>query len=332
MSAEKLDVYEEIFCGELNVSNSDGPMKFVTKIYIKFTEKISQFLSFISIVICFFSLCAEVAANDEIIWLQPDFPPYFIVNGKYKSEGVHNKIVQHLRKRLPTHTHNLKIANYARILDSLKKQKQVAMAGMFITPERQKYVLYSDIPAYLVFPNVVITKRNTVKKFGQFLTNDGLLDFKPFVLSKKFKIGISLGRSYKGVFDEMILTYKNSGLFFERTGTDLFAGLLKMLSLNRLDAIIGYPIEAAFTARESGINSDDLEFLPASEMVPYIPAYVGVPKSAWGKAVMHKINNILNEEETIAEYSACYEYWINSSDSAVNRYRKHVKDYYSKFK
>lgn len=105
---------------------------------------------------------------------------------------------------MPEYNHTFKTANYARILNDLKEQKQGIVTGIFITPERQEYIHYSEIPAYLVLPNALITRKTDLKKFTPFLSDNGLLGIEPLILSENIVIGFSKGRSYSGIFDQMI--------------------------------------------------------------------------------------------------------------------------------
>ncbi|GBC61891.1 hypothetical protein DENIS_2853 [Desulfonema ishimotonii] len=281
---------------------------------------------FLFAVICFCFLYTEAAAKDAVLWYLPNFPPYVIVQGQDKDLGIDNQIIQELRQKLPEYEHQLLTVNYKRALRNLKQPVPAAITPLFKTPDREKYILYSGIPSYLVLPNGVVIAKSVRKKFTPFLQNDGKLDIEALIRSKTVKIGIDAGRSYSGIIDEMIRKYRNSGVFIEVSGEDMFLNLIRLMLRGRIDAAFGFPVEARYLAKLNGIDKNLLEALPVSGMEPFTPVYVGASKTRVGEKMIARINDILREAGTIERFTGFYEYWLD--DTSKDHYRKLVKEYY----
>jgi len=276
-----------------------------------------------STIIVFLVGCLEVYAQDTIFWYQPDFPPYVIIKGADKEYGIQNRVNEYLISRLPEYKHtNIKNANYARILNNLKNQQQGVIGPIFKNPEREKFLLYSKHPCFLVLPNGLVVNRNNKKKFNPYILRDGTLDIEALCKLKKTRIGIVKGRTYKGILDEMINKYQYSKVFTVRHGTD-HLGVIKMLLKNRFDATFGYPIEIKYAGFDS-----ELEVLRIAKMTPYIPSYLAVTKNEWGQTLINKINAIMENNDALAEFYSYYEYWLSETDKTY--YQKYLKEYAEK--
>jgi uncharacterized protein (TIGR02285 family) len=271
--------------------------------------------------------CAVVSAKDKLKWLTPNFPPYIILEGQEQQKGIDNRIIQYFMKRLSDYEHISTEMNYLRAYKQIKDQDCVALTPVFKTVEQEKYLLYSEIPSYLAMSNGFAIKKTNHEKFKSFLMIDGSLNLEAVILSNKFKIGISAGRFYGGILDDMIQKYKDTGVFIERGGTDISIGIANMLLADRMDAALGFPVEMEFAVRATGKQGHPVEVLPVFGMVPFVPVHIVVPNNDWGKAVIQKINRTLKADGTIRAFADYYEYWLE--DGTRVRYHRLVKEYYS---
>jgi uncharacterized protein (TIGR02285 family) len=263
-------------------------------------------------------LCA--AEKQTVTWYQKDFPPYIILEGPMKGNGIDDQIMKYMIKRLPEYEHTFEEANYSRISSDFMNQKSGVTTPIFKTPEREKYMLYSGIASYLVLPNGLIINRSDKERFLPFIFNDGTLDIEALCRSGRFVIGIASGRSYAGILDEMIRKYKDTAVFYERDGA-YYLNILTMLQAKRMDAVFGFPVEIKYFGFE-----EKLEVLRVSKMVPYIPVYFGVPKNEWGQRLLDGLNAILKSKGTLTEFAGYYEYWLDEKSKIY--YRQLIKKYY----
>ncbi len=110
-----------------------GPTTTVALINIQ-GQSMKRFFSPI-LTLCFWMLCCPALAGDiyagqknddtVITWGEPHFPPYVITKGENENNGIDDLIKQDVRKHLTGFTHVFRNANYAKILDEIKKQKHM---------------------------------------------------------------------------------------------------------------------------------------------------------------------------------------------------------------
>ncbi len=118
------------------------------------------FVFVISTIIIALATCPDAQAGEKkIIWYQSDFPPYVILKGQAREKGIQNQINEYLIKRLPEYEHTYDVANYSRILENLKNERHGVAGPVFKTPEREKYLFYSEIASFLALPNGFIINR-----------------------------------------------------------------------------------------------------------------------------------------------------------------------------
>jgi len=271
--------------------------------------------------VCMMSFSARSYANEnEAFWFKADFPPYIIVSGPNNGAGIDDKIADYMIKRLPEYSFSFMYGTYKRVTEQMKALVHGVITPIFKTPERNKYMLFSDVASYLVLPNGLIIKKSEKKKFEPFMLPDGTLDIEALCASGRFVIGFSSGRSYSGILDDIIRKYKDSSILYERTAINQ-AGIMKMLEAKRVHAVFGFPVEIKFAGLEN-----ELESLHVAKMVPYIPVYFGVPKDEWGQKIIKKLNAIVHDGKVLAEFSGYYEQWLSDEDRQYHK--KLTKEYY----
>lgn len=267
-------------------------------------------------------ICGELP---KIIWIHADFPPSTILTGEDKGKGVGDKTEKLLQDRLTEYEHTETVANYKRIIVQLEAGDKVICTALLKSPEREKFIEFSEI-SQISFPNGIILKETTYSEIKKYLNNNGELDLEKLLLSDP-KIGISKGRVYGEAVDTILAKHKNNDSVYERSGTDIFKGLIKMMLAGRIDMVLGYPQEFKYVAKEIG-NKESIMYLPVKGMPDYLPVYIGAPKNAWGKAIIKKINSILLEKRHTEEYLKFYEDWIY--ENSIPRYRQVAKQVYGK--
>lgn len=258
---------------------------------------------------------------ETITWYQPDFPPYVILNGPYKEFGIDNRIVKFVVDRLPEYKHSFEVANYMRILDNLKKGEPGIVTPLFRTPEREKFVHYTNVSSYLVFPNGFIYRKSDYQKYIPFILEDGTLDIEALCRSGQFRIGINSGRSYHGILDDIITKYRKKGVFFVRSAID-HLGAFKMVANKRVDAAFGFPVEIKYYRFDNALG-----FLHVSKMNSFTPVFFGAPKNTFGAELVDMLNFILDDKKIRDQFAQYYMYWLD--DEMKPDYEKFRQIYYN---
>ena len=275
-----------------------------------------------------FSPLAISHGDNSLIWFQPDFPPYVIIDNQNLAKGIDNRIAEYMITRLPEYNHAFQTATYKRLLAEIKRGQHGIITPLFRTREREKYTLYTKTASYLVLPNNLIISKTKRDEVTVFLTTQGEVDLEGLVRSDTMKIGISAGRSYSGIIDETINSYKRASSFLVRSGLDISTGLLKMLDIGRIDAWIAFPVELSYSARRIGIDEKRFSAITVADMEPFTPVFFGAPKNAWGARLIASLNRILAEPGTVETFLGYYATWL--SEDKRKRYWKLAKSYYGR--
>ena len=270
------------------------------------------------------SLHATAVAKTPVTWSTHDQPPYYTLDGT----GIHDMMVNYLIRHLPDYAHRFIRSNVERALSQLEKKNNAVLLGIYKTKERQYYTLYSPIPLYLNFNTVFVYRKIDIDKIKPFVTEAHYLDIERLILSKKYIIGISKGRMYSGIIDEMIQKYGNTGGFYIRFSEDITAGHMKMLTKNRIDGYFDQPISVKPSARKIGIDESGIASLPIWKMKAYEPVWIGLPKSDWGRKLSQRVIEIMSRKETIETFAGYYKMHIPGS--MKEQYDKICREYYLK--
>jgi uncharacterized protein (TIGR02285 family) len=106
--------------------------------------------------------------------------------------------------------------------------------------------------------------------------------------------------------------------------TQLASRLQKLAKQDEFDAVVGYPHELRYLARQLSLNEKDFTFLPVAEEPSIVPNHAACSKSAFGKRVAAAINRALADPETLREDIATYRPWLD--DETALRYDRLMQE------
>ena len=254
--------------------------------------------------------------DKKIIWLKSNYPPYYITQGPNANKGIADRVEQLLREELVDYEHDSLVANWRRILHEMKSGKNVVCLTFLKTPEREKIIEYS------ILTSVKPTNGIFVRADDFRFKNSTEISFKVLLNRKDIKIGIMYGRAYGKGIDRLLKDKKDSENIVVRTSADGVEGLIKLLTLKRLDAIVCYPHEGIIIAREHGIE-DGIKFLKVVEQKPLNFSYSGAPKTEWGRKIIKEINKIYRKHDILRKTSIELEPYLDGN--TVKWFRREVE-------
>jgi uncharacterized protein (TIGR02285 family) len=273
-------------------------------------------------------LVINVAFADEVTWPEPDFPPFVFfddVEGM-QDKGIDQLSIHYLVQRMPKNwNHIFEKANYKRIVKDIVNKRRKIIAGLFKNQSRiDEGVAYSQVPMHLVLPNHVVILEANKDKFLEFMVL-GKIDLEKLIISTKYTVGVSHGRSYSGFIDTVLNRHREK--IMTRSASDEI-GLFKMLKQHKVDAIFEFPISAEYIARKLNIKNEIL-LVPVLGMEEFTEAFIAAPSNDWGKAKLKVIDQIMSEPETIKNFTLFYSNWLPNTISKSD-YHEVVKKYYDK--
>lgn len=264
--------------------------------------------------------------NNAIKWYRANFPPVTITEGPDAGSGFFDRVTELLIQHMPEYQHHHYTANFKRIITEMKESKDACCPSLYKTKEREEFIAFS-IPAVVVLPNAVITRKSLRSEFQPYLDKNNKLALGRLLKETNLRLGISNGRKYSGGIDKVLNQFKHADHISIRSGTDVFKGLLDMLFYKRVEYIIGYPIEASYLLNDQEKSNELQIYFIAENDVDFTIGHVGCPKTEWGEKIIYFVDQILKEYRQTPEYIGYYERWLN--DETIPAYREIVKGYFN---
>ncbi|MBN1546718.1 MAG: TIGR02285 family protein [Syntrophaceae bacterium] len=259
--------------------------------------------------ICFLSSASVLAEECEIFWIHPEQAPLSIKKGYGAGKGTIDRMETFFAKALKDCRHSYESGNYDRILRMIRKKENACCIPMYITPEREKFIVFS-VPYQIVMSNALIVSDSGRKKLEPFIGPDGKVMLED-VVANGLRIGVAKGRIYRGIIDQIIEKHKNSPGIVEHPGPQqMVDSLIEMMIEGRIDALIAYPWEAQYVAKVKRVK---VYSLPIAGMDDYGLTSVGCSKTKEGEEIIRRLNKIILEHRTTPEFMDFAEHWLDSA-------------------
>lgn len=256
----------------------------------------------------------RAATNEQplIVWARTDFAPVFILKGKYRNQGIGDEAIKLFKRKLKHYRHISADMSLKRALHLAKEGQMICHVSLVNSQERQKFMDFSQ-PLMRLYANGLVTTKGSLHKFGLSANNINPVDLNDLT-KKPVSISIHDARAYSPYIDPIIKKNRSKpdSIFHIKTGQKDQERLIHMVESRRLDAIIGRPEEAQFSKLEHNIN-EDLYFVPLEGQPATSMGHVGCAKGDWNKALITKINMMIQKDEELKTtiYNA-YQKWLPS--------------------
>lgn len=274
---------------------------------MRFIIKVGNFFS-IALIALLGLFQTSLFAEDLSYWIKSDWSPVYIMNGKYKDEGMGDKITQLFQREMPDVNFSVKWINSKRRQLMMQTGKKGCDIAMVKTPEREKFMVFSVATVFSPSHRIIFNETPAMNwKKGKAVSLESLLKNK-IILGHLVK-----GRSYGKKLDTIIKQFStNSKIYWEKSEGN--ASVFKMLEYNRLDYTLEYPFIAQYQIKEEGV-SVNLGSLQIKEHSSYIYGRMGCPKNTWGKKMVKRVNKILKKKRKTAEYKNILTQWVDGSSA-----------------
>ena len=83
-------------------------------------------------------------ANDTILWQTYHRPPGTFNFGENKGQGFVQQSLQMIIEQMPEYQHEMPITTLARAIADIKAGKKACHPALYITPEREKEMIFSN--------------------------------------------------------------------------------------------------------------------------------------------------------------------------------------------
>lgn len=257
--------------------------------------------------------CSLAFAGDGIHWVDVQIPPYHHIEtedpesspeGLEAQKGITDRLLELLTEALPQYSHDISVVPTPRLLHALEDGPNVCNPSMKITPERQEYIVFSRYPSIIAPSNGITIRADERARFGEPPVSLEALMNKPELI-----LGIEFGRAYGPGIDEVLARHSTSGSVYERYSSPAYSGLIQMLRRERVDYVLGFPMEFSYVGETQQLN-DDIAFLPLEEPRDYAFSYIGCSRTDTGRELIASIDEALAEIRGTDAYREAIERWL----------------------
>ena len=262
-----------------------------------------------------------VAAADKplIEWYVSGKDPYMITKGEFKGQGHGDVTYLRLQQKLSEYRHLRQITNRAYAQGGIRYHENVCGFDLLKNAERSQYMVFSKPILYLLPLGVITLAQNDVT---------GLVNTEgQFVLSwlrqqEQFILGIVAERSYGEALDKQLMAFPKGKNVLALAEKSVASDLLNLMKLKRIDASLGYVMEAYYLTKESKTMGQRLSYYPIAKQPPLLTAHVGCHQGEFGREVIKAINEKFDNDD-IAIISQVYQRWL--PENARKLYLKRLK-------
>lgn len=265
--------------------------------------------------------CAQARSSaPTVLWYTSDFPPVSIRHGKYKGRGWADLRIARIVEATPEFQHKRVEATAIRLREDQLRKDNVCSANLLRTPEREKYLAYSDV-ALRVLPNGLITTPRSLPRLERFIDGTGQIALDAALASQQISISVAPQRSFGEGIDAALQRYAATPAVISFASSNhTQSRLLKLLRQQSIDALIAYEAELNFLVQALGLRESDFIFIPIREAGGLSASHVACPKSDLGLRVIAEVNKVLSDSAASLEDRAVYEQWL--SPASVQRYHR----------
>ncbi|MFT4930103.1 MAG: hypothetical protein ACI8WB_006239 [Phenylobacterium sp.] len=248
------------------------------------------------------------AQMPQIDWYTNSTPPFTLTEGPLKNQGYGDVAYQQLQQKLSHYRHSRKILDDGNSIAAVKRAENACSYSLLKTEPRQQFLIFSK-PLYYVLPlGVISLVRNDV---SSMLDKQGHFVIPRLVKNEGVIIGKLANRSYGESLDKQLSALPEGKNVITLTANRQFKGLFKMMTLNRIDAGLGFAMEAFYLNKTTppSQSGNQVVYYPIKDQPSLTKGYVGCHKGTFGQQVIRTINANI-DADSIALISKAYQRWL----------------------
>lgn len=263
-------------------------------------------------------LCAQEPVT-QINWAINTAPPFHIVAGDYKQQGLCDVLLDTVHRYLPGLKKRSEILPQPRIGRALERSENLCFACMIKKPQGEQGAYYSK-STHIYLPHHIIASAATAERIRQHYPVP--VPLAELLADERFQFGYPAGRRY-GVLQPLIEGQDSRpGNRLVRSGDNGPEAILQMIDNDRLDYTIDYSIVQRYFELSSG---QLLELLPIKENHnQLVPGAIGCSNNAWGRSVIEQINQVMPQIRSDAEFNQSLALWFERQKNYIQRNKKYL--------
>ncbi|MEO3879769.1 hypothetical protein [Rheinheimera fenheensis] len=279
----------------------------------------------VSGLLCAASFAHAQAIPEQINWGINTAPPFHIVDGPYKQQGLCDVLIDSVHRYLPALKKRRDVLPQPRIGRALERSENLCFACMIAKPQGEQGAYYSR-PTHVYTPHHIITNDKTASLIKQRYPMP--VPLADLLADEQLQFGYPAGRRY-GVLQPLIEGQDNRpGNRLVRSGDNGPLAILQMIASERLDYTVDYSMISRYYQLTNGSS---LTLLPIAENHQQaVVGAIGCSNSAWGRSVIEQINAVMPQIHADAEFIQSLQFWLD--DTGKGQYLRYNRQQLKKLK
>ena len=263
-------------------------------------------------------ICAQEQIT-QINWAVNTAPPFHIVAGNYKQQGLCDVLLDTVHRYLPELKKHRQILPQPRIGRALERSENLCFPCMIKKPQGEQGAYYSK-STHIYLPHHIITSEATAARIRQHYPVP--VPLAELLADERFQFGYPAGRRY-GVLQPLIEGQDSRpGNRLVRSGDNGPGAILQMIDSERLDYTIDYSIVRRYYELTSGRVLSQLPIKENHNQL--VPGAIGCSNNAWGRSVIEQINQIMPQVQSDAEFNQSLALWFERQKNYLQRNKKYL--------
>lgn len=262
----------------------------------------------------FFLLTAfpSIAQDDErftIRWAINPSPPFHIVEGPLRGQGICDVLIDELRQYMPEINHTVEQLPHSRIRMHSEQNENLCFPCM-IKRDSSPVWVYSDIT--VVHPPLGIIGDR--KRLAPFADKQARISLAKLAADPQLRFGRPAARAYPAPLQEIVEKYNDNPYFFKLSGQTATVRILEQIVMDRLDYTLEYPTILRYYRLSQ--PSRGLQYFPTTELGNNpVPGAIGCTNNAWGERAVSLINKALDDVLIDEDYINQQAFWHRLDDN-----------------
>lgn len=236
-----------------------------------------------------------------LTWFKTTQVPAYIQEGKYKNQGIADKIIDMINTRaLSDFSINIIRMNHKRFNVEVKKPGNCYI-GWKTFPE---YRLFSE-PAFIMYPQGIIVHQKNQALFGD---PGETLSLASLLKNPSLKLGVLDEFAYSPGVVALLSRYRNQAhVYFSQAGKSQID--LRMILRDRVHYTLGWPSQPVVSEKLNDIPNKFV-FFNIVEDQRYIYMGVSCSNCDTGKTVIQRVNSLLHNKGVLQDIFSYIEDWV----------------------
>ena len=252
-----------------------------------------------------------LAAAPQITWIVYDFPPGFILSGRYAGTGTFDLELRYFTAHLPGYSHRIVAGSFARAWYEIAHRDGVCVIGAGRTPARTAVAKFSQV-AFATTPVGVILRTDRLERFRPFMDGKGQFDLTKLGQAGELRGDFIPGRVYTAAIDALIASPERQVKLDPVPSMDVAT---RSVSELHADFVFGYSHELAFY-RVAGRLGPEVSWVPIKGQPRLLFSHIACSAGPLGSSVILKVDKIIGGAGLPPDYTSLEAQWTSPAELA----------------